>query len=244
MSVDFLICGTQKGGTSALDACCRSHRDILMPSQKELHFFDDDARFTEGEPDYTVYHALFPNPEPGKVRGESTPVYMYWPGVPERIHRYNPAIRLITILRNPIERAYSHWQMETSRGNETLPFGVALRAETARLAGADANQRRVYSYIDRGRYTAQLEKLWSLFGRDKVLVLRNEALRSTPADVLAQVSEFLDIAPFPEMQPQTVNRQDYVSAMADSDRQFLQEVFAADIAALATALDWSLDNWC
>ena len=214
-----------------------------MPAQKELHFFDDDERFTEGEPDYTAYHVLFPNPEPGKVRGESTPVYMYWPGVPERIHCYNPAMRLIAILRNPIERAYSHWQMETSRGYETLPFGDAVRTEKKRLAGANTDQRRVYSYIDRGRYPAQLKKLWSLFGRDRVLVLRNEFLRSTPADVLAQVSEFLNIAPFPDMAPQIVNQQDYAGAMADSDRIFLQETFAADIAVLASMLDWNLDDW-
>ena len=241
--VDFLICGAQKAGTSALDAYCRRHDDLRMAHIKEVHFFDADAEFAAGEPDYPAYHARFPAAESGKRRGESTPVYMYWPCAPQRIHAYNPAMKLIAILRNPVERAYSHWQMETRRGHESLPFGEAVRQEARRLLQADPDHRRAWSYIDRGRYLEQLTGLWDLFGRDQVLVLRHETLRDKPAEVLNAVSEFLGIGPFPVVPNLSVNTQGYDSAMAEADRRFLQDVFAEDISALETALDWDLELW-
>ena len=207
LAIDFLICGTQKGGTSALDALCRHHPGLLMATDKEVHFFDNDVLFGDGMPASSLYEAQFPAPVPGKLRGESTPVYLYWPEAPARIFQYNPAMKLIVLLRNPITRAYSHWQMEFSRGHETLPFAEAIRQEHERLAAASPDERRVFSYLDRGRYTRQLETLWSLFGRAQVLVLPSEALQSAQTDVLAQVSTFLSIEPFPVLADTAVNSQ-------------------------------------
>ena len=243
MPVDFLICGTQKGGTSALDAYCRGHEDLRMAHTKEVHFFDNDALFRTGDPDYRAYHKQFPDSAPGKLRGESTPVYMYWPGTAERIHHYNPRMRLIAILRNPVERAYSHWQMETSYGHEHLSFGDAVRSEAERLQQAAPDYLRVYSYVDRGRYLRQLERLWALFGREQVLVLKHESLRTEPADVLDKVRDFLGVAPFRTVTNLTVNRQEYSAAMSEADRRHLQAVFEPEIAALETALGWDLEDW-
>lgn len=244
LPVDFLICGTQKGGTSALDALCRHHPELQMATDKELHFFDNDALFADGIPSPGDYERYFPPGESGKLRGESTPVYMYWPAVPARIHQYNPAMKLIVLLRNPITRAYSHWQMEFRRGHETLPFTEAIRREAERLAAASPDERRVYSYLDRGRYTAQLETLWSLFGKAQVLVLPSESLKSDQAGVLAQVSRFLGVAMFPPLADAAVNTQHYGAPMAEADRQFLREAFREEIAGLESALDWDLSGWC
>ena len=92
-------------------------------------------------------------------------------------------MRLIVMLRNPIERAYSHWAMEHRRGNDPLPFASALEQEEARCRGALPLQHRVFSYVDRGFYSAQLRRLWRFFGRDQVLVLRQEELRLDPKPV-------------------------------------------------------------
>ena len=243
LAIDFLICGTQKGGTSALDALCRHHPGLLMATDKEVHFFDNDVLFGDGMPASSLYEAQFPAPVPGKLRGESTPVYLYWPEAPARIFQYNPVMKLIVLLRNPITRAYSHWQMEFSRGHETLPFAEAIRQEHERLAAASPDERRVFSYLDRGRYTRQLETLWSLFGRAQVLVLPSEALQSAQTDVLAQVSTFLSIEPFPVLADTAVNSQPYSAPMADTDRQYLAAFFREEIAGLESLLGWDLSGW-
>ena len=89
-------------------------------------------------------------------------------------------MRLIVILRNPIERAYSHWAMEHQRGDDPLPFALALEQEEARCREALPFQHRVFSYVDRGFYSAQLRRLWRFFGREQVLVLTQEELRLSP----------------------------------------------------------------
>jgi len=243
MTVDFLICGTQKGGTSALDAYCRQHPELLLPAEKELHFFDDETRFSGLEADYSHYHQHFPKAVAGKLRGESTPVYMYWPNAAARIQRYNPDMKLIVLLRNPVERAYSHWQMESTRGHESLSFSEAIRTEDSRLSGGSSEDKRVYSYIDRGRYQSQLENLWALFGREQVLVLFSEDLRRVRDEVLTSVSEFLGIAPFPGLSEQTVNSQTYARPMNPNDRDYLQALLASDIAALESMLGVDLGHW-
>ncbi len=130
--VGFLICGTQKGGTTALDAYLREHPEVCMANAKEVHFFNDGPRFSGGDPDYSPYHAYF-SPEPAhKVIGEATPIYMYWETAPRRIWEYNPNMKLIVLLRNPIARAFSHWNMETRRSSETLSFIDAIKNEDER----------------------------------------------------------------------------------------------------------------
>ena len=116
--LSFLVCGAQKSGTTALAAYLRQHPGIYLPERKELHFFDDETQAWP-EPDLNELHRHFPGPQkPSKLWGEATPISLYWDPAAERIWRYNQAMRLIVILRNPIERAYSHWAMEHRRGND------------------------------------------------------------------------------------------------------------------------------
>jgi hypothetical protein len=82
-----------------------------MARRKEVHFFDDESPFENGSPDEVPYHEAFSPTDPAQLLGESTPAYMYWTDALRRIWRYNPAMKLILLLRNPIERAYSHWNM-------------------------------------------------------------------------------------------------------------------------------------
>ena len=113
--VNFLICGTQKGGTSALDAYLREHPEICMADKKEVHFFDNKKFFNKNKPDYSKYHSFFNPQSSHKLLGETTPIYMYWHDSPRRIWQYSPNMKIIVILRNPIDRAYSHWNMERSK---------------------------------------------------------------------------------------------------------------------------------
>jgi hypothetical protein len=190
MRVDFVIGGTQKGGTSALDSFLRQHPQICMPeTKKELHFFDRE----EEDRDYKKYHANF-QPKPNhRVIGEASPIYMYWETAPYRIWSYNPTMKWILALRNPVERAFSAWNMETKRGAENLSFKEAIEKEPERCREALPLQHRVYSYIDRGFYAHQVRRLFNIFGADKCLILLNEELRSDHKKTLRAVFDFLNV---------------------------------------------------
>ena len=241
-SLNFVICGVQKGGTTALDAYLREHPEIGMADQKELHFFDNSANF-EKNVDYSVLHQSF-SPGPGeKIFGECTPSYIYLSEVHQRLHEYNQELKLILLLRNPVERAYSHWQMEYRRNYETLSFSEAIRAEADRLANADDQQKRVFSYIDRGRYLPQLERLWRLFPKNNVLILKSEDLKMHPGKCLDKVCHFLGVTPFASIEQKNVHSQTYDAPLLTQDRKFLQALFLNEITALEQSLDWDLTAW-
>jgi hypothetical protein len=118
--VAFVIAGTQKGGTTALASYLYEHPEIGMPTVKEVHFFDTEDHFASAEVDYAKYHAYFDPAVRKRLLGDATPIYMYWDAAPPRIWQYNPAMKLILLLRNPITRAYSQWNMERERGSDPL----------------------------------------------------------------------------------------------------------------------------
>lgn len=242
--VQFLIAGTQKGGTSALDAYLRDHPGIAMASRKEVHFFDDDERFAPGRvPDYAWYERFFADAPPGAVAGEATPIYMYWHAAPERIRAYNPAMKLVVVLRNPITRAFSHWNMEHARGAERLSFWRALQSEDTRCRAARPAQHRVYSYVDRGFYTQQLARVWATIPRAQTLVIRHERLKSDPQAVLDEVCDFIGVERMAVAVRKDVHTLAYAQALAEREWRFLAERFEGEIGALERLFGWDCSDW-
>src|SRR5579871_6109810 len=161
--VSYVIVGTQKGGTSSLQFLLSKHPDICAAVIKETHFFDNDPSFQSDAPDYNRYHNLFRHYRGETALGEATPIYMYAPYVADRLKEYNPDIKVIAVLRNPVERAYSHYQMMWRRGLDTLSFPDAIRLEPWRMeeSGADygpRSPRALHSYVSRGFYSTQIER--------------------------------------------------------------------------------------
>lgn len=231
--VSFLIAGVQKGGTTALHDYLVEHPDLALPAIKEAHFFDDESRVDWLNPDYDVYHAHFAGQD-GRVWGEATPIYLYWPQSLVRIRTYNPEMRLILIFRDPAERAWSHWKMEYARGAETAPFAWAIREGRARVADDPSapGYHRVYSYVERGFYGAQVEHLLSLFPHQQVLCLRSSDLRREPARILHQVCDFLHVRPFGHIAPKeshVAKDIKYISEFTNEDRAYLAEIFSTDL---------------
>lgn len=233
--VSFVIAGVQKGGTTALFDYLGDYPDLALPAVKELHFFDDDRR-EWGRPDYADYHARFP-PAAGRPCGEATPIYAYWPNSLERIAAYNPAMKLIVVLRDPVQRAWSHWRMEYARGAETRPFSWCIRQGRQRLFDAEPwGHHREYSYVERGFYGEQMARLYGLFPRSQVLVLTSDALRSRHAATLGEVRAFLGLAsaPAPPSRDVHVGRaMDYPSDLTADDIAHLRRVYAPDAERLA-----------
>ena len=242
--VDFLIAGTQKGGTSALDLYLREHPEICMAERKEVHFFDRDRYFPEDTgPDYSFYHQFFSPRASDLVIGESTPVYMYWRDAPMRIRQYNPNMKLIFILRNPMFRAFSHWNMQRQKLRELLPFWLAIRTEAERCRDVSPRQHKIFSYVDRGLYFQQLQRYWAYFPKTQTLVLRCEELKAAPTDAVNKVCAFLGLSSVNSVEGRRVNSRPYLQVMQRSDWLYLKSIFEPDIRALEAALGWDCTDW-
>lgn len=233
--VAFIVAGVQKGGTTALFDYLGEEPGLALSRVKEVHFFDDEA-VDWAAPDYGAYHAQFA-PFDGRPRGEATPIYLYWPGSLQRIRVYNPAMKLIVMLRDPVARAWSHWKMEYARGVETQPFAWCIRQGRQRLFDAEPwGVHREVSYVERGFYGEQAARLFSLFPREQVLILRSDELRGDPAAGLGAVRRFLGLADGPAPTPREVHvsaKIDYGGELTAQDVAHLRMVYARDAERLA-----------
>ena len=198
---DFIIIGAQKCGTTSLYYDLTAHPCIAPALTKEVHFFD--TNFGKGT---TWYRAHFPLLLPkarrqNVITGEASPSYIFHPLAPKRISGMIPTAKIIVLLRNPVDRAYSHYQHSVRKGVETLSFEDALTHEAERLDGErekilqdesyDSFNRRNYSYLSRGIYVDQLETWTSIFPREQLLILNSEDLYTDPQAILKQVLDFL-----------------------------------------------------
>jgi hypothetical protein len=177
---DYLIVGTQRGGTTTLHHWLAAHPGVL-PARltKGVHWFDtgfarSEAWYRSHFPSRRVRDAAARRLGYEPVVGEGSPYYMFHPFAPTRIASVLPDPRLLVVLRDPVERAWSQYHHETARGFEDLPFEAALEAEAGRLAGeaetlvepgATSASHQHHSYEARGRYAEQLEELWRQVGR-------------------------------------------------------------------------------
>lgn len=245
--VDFLLVGVQKSGTTTLYSYLRDHPAISMASIKEVQFFNNDRLFESGAPDYTWYHSFFNDDLDYNLQGEATPAYIYCRDAPKRIWQYNPDMKIIVILRNPIERAYSHWNMEISRGWDNLSFIDALKQETERCREALPSQHYVYSYIDRGYYSSQIRELWRFFKKEQTLILKYDHLRDDPAAVLFRLFDFLGVdgsyAKRDNFKKKILHKASYKEAMSEEARILLTECYKNEILQLEYLLDLDFGDW-
>jgi Sulfotransferase domain len=195
---NFLLMGAMKAGTTALYGQLNQHPQIYMSPVKEPHFFvregmqySDPSMITTLE----AYAALFKGAKDEKARGEASPSYLSWPGVPERIYRYLPDAKLMAILRNPAERAHSHFLHEITTGRESLTdFAAALQGERTQDAEALTRSKLpVRRYLQIGFYATHLKRYFELFDRDQIKVYLYEDFTRDPASMIQDVFRFLGV---------------------------------------------------
>jgi hypothetical protein len=174
--IDFIGIGAQKSGTSWAYTCLYDHPEVCAPI-KEIHFFSR-PRFSEGK-DWYEHH--FDSCGKGKKTGEFSTSYLYSKEAPERIHALYPNVKLIAILRNPIDRAFSQYRNAIKAGEipETISF--------------EAYQKQEVSALEQGRYAEQLARYDALFPRDQMLVLIYEDIRKDPVAFMKRIYAFLGI---------------------------------------------------
>lgn len=190
----FLGIGAQKAGTSALFDYLSLHPQIVPGSSKELHFFCD-----KHERGLNWYHSHFPLPArlgDNRITFEVTPHYLFAPAAAERIHRYNPALKLIVVLRNPVERAFSAWNMPFYKAYDYSSFDAVVEQSMKRIEDGDLVYPPTGYYPDfvhRGLYYDQLQRYFAVFDRQQVLVARSDELKRNPAQLMHRITTFLGL---------------------------------------------------
>ena len=213
---DFVIIGAQKGGTSFLYYLLTRHPLVEPAARKELHFFDQPEYFDNGA---EWYRRCFPRvgSKDGQrsITGEATPYYLFDPPVAERMAKIVPKAQLIALLRNPIDRAYSHYQMQVKRGTEPRSFEEAIEQQHS-------------SYVSRGIYVDQLLRWFEFFSKEQMLILKSEDFFERPVETLKVVLTFLDL---PDWQPEASELQQrrhsgtYSQKMDPATRRRLETYF-------------------
>ena len=199
---NFIIIGVQKGGTSSLYKYLMQHPNVVPGYKKEVKFFD--GKYQKGL-DWYRYNFPFNSQmsDSGAQTGEASPSYIFHPLVPQRIKESIPNVKLVLLLRDPVVRAYSHYQGNFRKGQEKLSFQEAIEQEESRLGGEKesiiADQEYpmykylVYSYRARGIYIEQIKNWLKSFPREQMLILRSEDLFSNPQKVYTRVLAYLGL---------------------------------------------------
>jgi len=242
----FLVIGTQKGGTTSLQKLLEQHPGVYLPPDKEVHYFS----LHDHQP-CSWYSNHYREAQPGQLRGDITPYYLFHPRAPQRIRTLLPKVRLMVLLRDPVERALSQYFHARRHGFEPLELEAALAAEPERLAGAEARlaergsrdySHQKHSYLSRSRYELQLKRYEALFPQKQLLVLRSEDLFSNATTSWEQIQSFLGLDPIP--QPSQLERANAgrgeAEAVTPAVRKQLRREFATTAAAVKAryGFDW------
>jgi len=196
---NFFCVGAQKSGTTTLHDILNQHPEICLPTDKETKFFQRDDRFNKGLEYYKEHFSLNLN---HKIIGEIDPEYMYFNYIPKRIHDILGAdVKLIFLLRNPIDRAFSHFLMSKRRGYEDHSFSDAILLESDRISKDDSqsdfsvSNRLNFSYLDRGYYSRQIKEYLKYFKKENMLfILFEDDLISNRAVTINKILSFLEIS--------------------------------------------------
>jgi len=241
----FVIIGAMKAGTTSLYAYLYKHPLVHRARRKEVHYFDNNTERGMG-----WYRAHFPTRwemaradlaawrrgQPRTITGEASPYYLFHPHAASRCAAALPGARIIAMVRDPVERAYSHYQHNRRQGIEALSFEDALAAEPERTESDLARMRQDpefnsvkvqhFTYAGRGRYWWQLERWLEEYPRDRVLVIRSEPFFSDPATQYARTLAFLGLPPAEGIPFAVHNDGGEYAAMSPATRERLGSEFA------------------
>jgi len=258
---DVLVVGAKRGGTTSIWHYLQEHPGVLplFPSAehlKGLYYFDE--QFGRGE---RWYRSHFPTEASRRrlehelghrsVTAEASPYYLFHPLAPERAHDTVPNALVVALLRDPVERAFSHWK-ERRRHTERLGFAEALAAEPSRTAGEESRlianpsavsfAHRHQTYMAQSRYAPMLERWFAAYGRDQVMVVVAEEFYANPQNTLDAIADQLTLPRHTLASPEVHN----AAPSADMDpmvRQELRRRFASDVARtealIGRSLPWS-----
>ena len=249
MLPNFLIIGAARCGTTTLYNLLQTHPDVYVPLNKrpEPHFFLKEAEYSQGLPYYE--QRFFAGWKGQRAVGEASTSYVYGAEVPRRVAAALPDVKLICLLRNPIERAFSGYWHSVVSGLETLSFEDALAEEHARkieLAGTPLGEIAPFAYVERGLYHQQLNRWLAVFDPARLKVVLLEELLAQPQRMATDIAQFLGINPeefsLRELKKENTSVPDGATMSHDVYRA-LAGRFSDDVLALERLLGRDLGHW-
>ena len=245
---NLIIIGGQRCGTTSLYDYLSQHPETNPSRSKELHFFDLHYKYG-----LKWYRHNFNKPlsKCQKVTFESSPYYLFHPAVPARIKAALPACKFIVMLRNPIERAYSHYWHEKKHHRESLSFEEALQSENSRIKNEEklllndskyiSIPHRRYSYFSRGCYAKQIRHWLEFFPDDQFLFIESDSFFNAPQKTMNRVHEFVNIKPFDDYRFSHRNKGSYESPISDNLRQELENKYREENKELKQLINIYID---
>lgn len=224
------LVGVQKAATTTLHGILREHPGFARRNPKEIHFFDDE-NVDWSDPDYSEYAKRAKRPRE-RVALDSTPSYIFIPNALRRMHDYRPEMKLIAAFRDPIDRAFSAWNMEFARRDSWPSFGQAVRDGELSTVPPESTWKRIgsakWDLVARGLYAQQLSRGLEIYPREQWLLMTFEQIVKDPTTAVNEVAQFIGLRPF---EPETADKPRWSSPGGlDAD-----PVTAADIELLASS---------
>lgn len=263
----FIIVGAQKCGTTSLYSYLVQHPKIIGSKRKEVHFFDDEESFKKGSRYYLEFFKNKRDPFATKISFEASPSYIYTPNVAKRIFEFNRNMKIVIILRDPVDRAFSAWNMyrdiphnspkvyrnllrtgyrslvEEFYQQEQFPtFESVIEREMERIIQKSSLLEP--AIIRRGIYLPQIKEYHKTFGKNRVLILAMGDLKENKVNVLNQVLEFLEIekSDWNFLNDKIKNSRPYTEKLNANTREFLNDFYEPYNYALFEYLERKL-NW-
>ncbi|WP_413167273.1 sulfotransferase domain-containing protein [Capilliphycus salinus ALCB114379] len=216
---DFIIIGAQRSGVTSLYRYLAQHPESLITwTWRETYYFDVHENYNKGLGWYLKH---FPSKlrKGKKLTFEAAPSYLYPQYIPPRIQQDLGNIKMIAILRNPADRAYSAWQMfqEYSKNPDPYLRGIADQRTFAEAIAQELDPNSTppkypYQYIEKGKYANYLKNYYQYFDKQNILVVNFEQFRDRLSEVLENVCNFLEIQPFSTEQIKQLKTQKYAAA--------------------------------
>ncbi len=248
--IDFLIIGAQRGGTKSLYDYLLLHPSVVPAIKPAIHFFD--IHYEMGIDWYVRHFPMLSGYYGGKkldghITGEASSCYLHHPLAPERIMKHCPKAKLIVMLRNPTDRAYSHYRHAVRQGKETLSFSMALKVEAKRLEkglqrlhenpAIYAERNLTHSYISHGLYANQIRRWLTCFPREQFIFIRSEDFFADPVPHVMKTYDFLGLSPFrpPELPPPDPN---YFEFLTELTRTKIDRFFIHSNEEVSRILHW------
>jgi len=249
---NFIIIGEQRCGTTSMYDHLIQHPQIMPTLRKEIHFFDNHYNFG-----LNMYRAFFPTNEEmqknlqknGKsITGEASPNYLSHPLVPKRLKENLSNVKLIAMLRNPVVRAYSQFQMMKKTGHETLSFEEAIEYEKHVIKEGKItwkNQHRIFNdthhpYLMRGIYVNNLKRWLEIFPRNQILIIKSEDFKSNKTEILNETLEFLNVSSYTIKNTKNKNVSKYHRMNSDT-KKMLEDFYKPYNEKLSNLLNIDFD---
>jgi len=245
---DFLIGGAQKAGTTALYTYLSTHPEIAATSEKEHHFFNCEKNYAKG---MAFYQSLFPITSEHQLTFDASSGYLADAKSPARIHDYNPNIKIIFLLRDPVDRAYSAWQMYKSNYEVNINWFYDDWISFCNNGTVNPKRRSAdslshfHSFIEEemdceehgiaieanvlnsGFYAIQLERYFDIFNRDQIMIIHNEKLRLQTRETLNNIQDFIGVKSY-AYEPKSLNPVfvgNYIESMESRTRLLLNDYY-------------------